>query len=104
MKQLLDLPRLRQMNPLRAALTLVLCAPIIVYRLVLSPLLPRACRFHPSCSVYALGALQLHGPFKGSWLAFRRITRCHPFNPGGYDPVPPRPTSPTPSSPGPRRL
>ncbi|MFO1492968.1 MAG: membrane protein insertion efficiency factor YidD [Kiritimatiellia bacterium] len=48
------------------------------------------CRFHPSCSHYAIEALQVHGFWKGSWLAFRRITRCHPGRPGGFDPVPPR--------------
>ena len=48
----------------------------------------RACRFHPGCSSYALEALERHGPFKGGYLAARRILRCHPFNPGGLDPVP----------------
>lgn len=60
------------------------------YRYALSPLLPRSCRFHPSCSAYALEALRLHGPWRGAWLAVRRIGRCHPWNDGGYDPVPPR--------------
>jgi putative membrane protein insertion efficiency factor len=46
------------------------------------------CRFHPSCSVYAMGAIGVHGPFKGLWLALRRLTRCHPFTAGGLDPVP----------------
>jgi putative membrane protein insertion efficiency factor len=55
---------------------------------LLSPFLGRNCRFHPSCSVYAIEALQRHGAIKGGWLAFRRVTRCHPWNPGGYDPVP----------------
>jgi putative membrane protein insertion efficiency factor len=63
-------------------------APIHLYRWTLSPLLPRACRFHPSCSAYALSALQRHGPFKGLWLTLRRLGRCHPFHPGGVDPVP----------------
>jgi len=67
-----------------------LLAPIRLYKAVLSPLLPPMCRFHPSCSVYAMGAITVHGPFKGVWLALRRIGRCHPFNPGGLDPVPPR--------------
>lgn len=69
-------------------LALLLSLPIHLYRLVLSPLLPRACRFHPSCSTYALEALKVHGPGKGSWLTFRRLTRCHPFCEGGLDPVP----------------
>jgi putative membrane protein insertion efficiency factor len=72
------------------ALTHLLMLPIRLYRAVLSPLLPPLCRFHPSCSVYALGALAVHGPFKGGALAVRRLARCHPFNPGGLDPVPPR--------------
>lgn len=63
--------------------------PIRVYRRLLSPLLPPACRFHPSCSQYALDALTTHGPVRGAWLAARRLSRCHPFHPGGLDPVPP---------------
>ena len=58
------------------------------YQLVLSPLLPPSCRFYPSCSQYALEAVSRHGAMKGTWLAARRLARCHPFNPGGYDPVP----------------
>lgn len=58
------------------------------YRLLLSPLLGRHCRFHPSCSEYALEALQRHGLWKGSWLALRRIGSCHPWHAGGFDPVP----------------
>ncbi len=58
------------------------------YRLLLSPLLPPACRFHPSCSRYAIEALELHGAVKGSLLAARRLLRCHPFHAGGHDPVP----------------
>lgn len=64
--------------------------PIKAYRRFLSPLLPPVCRFYPSCSAYALEALQVHGALRGTWLAARRLGRCHPFNPGGYDPVPPR--------------
>ncbi|MBB4013629.1 membrane protein insertion efficiency factor YidD [Niveibacterium umoris] len=66
----------------------VLIALLRAYRLLLSPFLGRNCRFHPSCSAYAIEALQRHGAIKGSWLAARRVTRCHPWNPGGYDPVP----------------
>ena len=72
-------------------LAFLLSLPIHLYRWTLSPLLPRACRFHPSCSAYALEALRQHGPFRGLVLALRRLGRCHPFNPGGLDPVPPRP-------------
>ena len=58
------------------------------YRVLLSPLLPPACRFHPSCSRYAIEALELHGALRGSLLAARRLLRCHPFHAGGHDPVP----------------
>lgn len=58
------------------------------YQLTLSPLLPPSCRFVPSCSAYALEALERHGARRGGWLALRRLARCHPFRPGGYDPVP----------------
>lgn len=58
------------------------------YQLVLSPLLGRQCRFLPTCSHYAMEALERHGGVKGGWLAFRRILRCHPFAAAGYDPVP----------------
>jgi hypothetical protein len=61
---------------------------IRLYQLTLSPLLPPSCRFTPSCSHYGYEAFQRHGFFKGAWLTVRRISRCHPFNPGGYDPVP----------------
>ena len=61
---------------------------IKVYQRTLSRLLPPSCRFYPSCSEYGVQALQKYGIFKGSWLTVKRIARCHPFNPGGYDPVP----------------
>ncbi|WP_223829715.1 membrane protein insertion efficiency factor YidD [Paenibacillus arenilitoris] len=64
-------------------------APIRFYRKVISPLKPPSCRFYPTCSQYALEAIEKHGAAKGSWLAAKRIARCHPFHPGGYDPVPP---------------
>lgn len=59
-----------------------------VYRYAISPMLGRNCRFHPSCSEYAAEAVQRHGALKGGCLAFKRVGRCHPFHPGGYDPVP----------------
>jgi uncharacterized protein len=71
-------------------LVMLLQLPIRLYRALLSPLLPPLCRFHPSCSQYALSALEQHGPFYGSYLTVRRLSRCHPFHPGGLDPVPPR--------------
>jgi len=58
------------------------------YRKFVSPLLGPRCRFYPSCSAYALEAVQLHGAVRGSWLAVRRLSRCHPFHAGGLDPVP----------------
>ena len=61
---------------------------IRVYQLAVSPMLGSRCRFHPSCSEYSIGALRRHGLFKGLWLAVRRVGRCHPWHPGGYDPVP----------------
>jgi len=61
------------------------------YQLLLSPLLPSACRYHPSCSCYALGALERHGAMGGALLALKRIASCHPWSRGGYDPVPPQP-------------
>lgn len=63
--------------------------PIRFYQWVLSPLLPPSCRFTPTCSAYAIEAVLTHGIFRGSWLALRRILRCHPWSAGGYDPVPP---------------
>jgi putative membrane protein insertion efficiency factor len=65
-----------------------LILPIRFYRRVISPLLPPRCRFHPTCSQYAIEAIEKHGVFRGGWLAVRRIARCHPLHPGGYDPVP----------------
>ena len=70
-------------------MTWLLTGIIRFYKRFISPMLPPSCRFHPTCSSYALEALQVHGSIRGSWLAIRRISRCHPFHPGGFDPVPP---------------
>jgi putative membrane protein insertion efficiency factor len=67
----------------------VLLAPIRFYQRFISPALPPSCRYSPTCSSYALEAIQVHGAARGSWLAVRRISRCHPWHAGGYDPVPP---------------
>ena len=75
-----------------------LLAVIAAYRRLLSPLLGPRCRFAPSCSAYAQEAITEYGAVRGSWLAVRRLARCHPFHPGGYDPVPSRvPSTPSPS-------
>jgi len=66
----------------------LLLVAVRAYRRLVSPALPNACRFYPSCSAYAEGALVRHGAAKGTWLATRRLLRCHPFHPGGIDPVP----------------
>lgn len=66
----------------------IVMLPVRGWRVV-SKRLPPRCRFHPSCSAYALEALRVHGAARGTWLAARRVGRCHPWNPGGLDPVPP---------------
>lgn len=65
---------------------LILC--IRFYQIFISPLKPPTCRFYPTCSAYAIEAIQKKGPVKGAWLAIKRIAKCHPFHSGGYDPVP----------------
>lgn len=71
----------------------VLMGLLKLYRLLISPLYGNVCRYYPSCSAYALRAVEVHGALKGSWLAGRRLLRCHPWTPGGYDPVPGTPES-----------
>ncbi len=66
----------------------ILILLVRIYRLLISPFLPPSCRFYPTCSEYTIEALSKHGVLKGSLLSIRRISRCHPFHPGGYDPVP----------------
>lgn len=84
----------RHDHPFRALFLALLMLPLYFYRWIISPLLPHVCRFSPSCSVYALEALKTHGPWKGLFLAARRLSRCHPVaflgGSSGFDPVPPR--------------
>ena len=73
---------------MKKLLTRLLLLPIHFYRACISPLTPPSCRYTPTCSEYAIQALHKHGPLKGSWLAIKRILRCHPWGGSGYDPVP----------------
>jgi putative membrane protein insertion efficiency factor len=75
-------------SPGASPLALALRALVSAYRWLISPLLGPRCRFYPSCSAYALEALEHHGALRGTALALRRILKCHPWHPGGYDPVP----------------
>jgi uncharacterized protein len=83
---------------LRFALSLPFLLAIWIYRRFVSPVLPAACRYYPSCSQYALEAVLLRGPLVGPWLALRRLLRCHPWSPGGHDPVPLKASSSTSTS------
>ena len=80
-------------NAIRS-LSRLAAAPLLgllwLYRHLVSPVLPPACRYYPSCSQYAEEAVRIHGPLVGGWLGLRRLLRCHPFAAGGPDPVPPR--------------
>jgi putative membrane protein insertion efficiency factor len=76
---------------LSQALQFLLIGVVRGYRVLISPLFLPCCRFYPTCSQYAIDALTIHGPLKGSWLTLTRVCRCHPGYPGGYDPVPPAP-------------
>lgn len=78
------------MNALNNFFVALFSGAIKAYRFLISPLLGAQCRFAPSCSAYALEALQTHGACRGGWIALRRICRCHPWGGCGYDPVPPR--------------
>jgi putative membrane protein insertion efficiency factor len=69
--------------------SVLLVGAVRAYQVAVAPLLVGSCKFVPSCSAYFIGAVQQHGPWRGAWLGLRRLARCHPFSPGGYDPVPP---------------
>jgi putative membrane protein insertion efficiency factor len=71
----------------RHILQTLLIALIRAYQILISPILPRSCRFYPTCSEYTLTAIRQYGPAQGVFLGIRRLIRCHPFHPGGYDPV-----------------
>jgi len=73
---------------------LILILFVRAYQVAISPLLPASCRYHPTCSHYAIEALEKHGALRGGWLAVKRIARCHPFRAGGFDPVPDPPSEP----------
>ena len=73
---------------IKKAISAIMLALIAFYRNCISPLTPPTCRFTPTCSQYAVEAIQKYGPFHGGWLALKRILRCHPFGGSGYDPVP----------------
>ncbi len=84
---------LQPLSPMRP----ILIALIRGYQLLISPLLGPRCRFYPSCSQYGIEAIRCHGPLRGCWLTLRRLLKCHPGHPGGFDPVPPRCGCGTPS-------
>jgi uncharacterized protein len=72
----------------KKAISFILIALLKFYKAAISPYLPAACRYTPTCSVYGIEAIHKHGPFKGGWLALKRILSCNPFGGSGYDPVP----------------
>jgi len=76
------------MEPGRSPLARGLALVVRGYQRFISPAFPPACRFYPTCSQYTLEAIQRHGALKGTWLGLRRLARCHPWHPGGHDPVP----------------
>ncbi len=73
----------------RALAGTILIGIVRLYQLLVRPVLPPACRYQPTCSEYAIDALRVHGPLRGTWLALRRLSRCHPWGGAGHDPVPP---------------
>lgn len=76
------------MDLIRKIFSYIVLIPIYFYRYCISPLKPPSCRYSPTCSEYAIQAVKKYGPIKGTWLAIRRIARCHPWGGHGYDPVP----------------
>ena len=84
---------MKRLNPVHLVAWLLI-GLVRGYQLVISPFLGQTCRYYPSCSAYAIEALRVHGAIKGTWLAGRRLLRCHPWAPGGVDHVPPRSPAP----------
>ena len=83
---------MRIKTPIKQVVSMIFIGIIRVYRVTLGPILKMGggrCRFHPDCSSYGLEAIEKHGPVKGSWLILKRLAKCGPFHPGGFDPVPP---------------
>jgi len=76
------------MNIVRKIVSFPFLVLIKIYQIAISPLFPPSCRFYPTCSTYSYQAISKYGPFKGGFLSLKRILRCHPRNPGGFDPVP----------------
>jgi putative membrane protein insertion efficiency factor len=81
------------MHSFLSAIRFTATLPIYAYKFCVSPFLPRACRYWPTCSSYAVEAITRHGVARGGLLTLRRLSRCHPWGEGGYDPVPPQPDS-----------
>ncbi|MCL1822096.1 MAG: membrane protein insertion efficiency factor YidD [Prolixibacteraceae bacterium] len=75
---------------LKKVLGFIVLFPVYIYKYAISPFTPASCRYTPTCSTYAIEAVKIHGPYKGTWLAVKRISRCHPWGSSGYDPVPPK--------------
>ena len=75
---------------LKKVLGWIILIPVYIYKYAISPFTPASCRHVPTCSTYAVEAVKIHGPFRGFWLATKRIAHCHPWGTSGYDPVPPK--------------
>jgi putative membrane protein insertion efficiency factor len=81
---------MRFIKILKRILIIIMIIPVKIYQLMISPLMPASCRHIPTCSQYAIDAIKIHGVFAGTWLAVKRVLRCHPWGTHGYDPVPPK--------------
>ncbi|MBA2648424.1 MAG: membrane protein insertion efficiency factor YidD [Legionella sp.] len=75
------------MGTINQILRKIVCIPIQLYQYLISPMMKPSCRYYPSCSVYANSAIKHHGIINGLWMALKRVARCHPWSPGGYDPI-----------------